>query len=318
MPYAAQVEFVRTIGGFENAIITRPGYAIEYDFFDPRGLKPSLETKYIAGLFFAGQINGTTGYEEAAGQGLLAGLNAALYVRGENGWWPTRAQAYIGVLIDDLVTLGVTEPYRMFTSRAEYRLQLRQDNADLRLSEIAAGFGLIDSVRLEKFMAKKQLLADEKNKLQSNYVRAKKVPSELATRILGQKLTGDTTLFELLRRPDLDYDAVMQLVPELPKTTNGEIKKLLEIDARYFGYIQRQQNEIATNQNKAEVKLPPDTNYQLVHGLSTEARQKLTQIQPQTLGQAARIPGVTAAAISQLLVHLKKKQAGPGQGQRAA
>lgn len=308
LPFDVQHRFVRSIKGFERAMITRPGYAIEYDFFDPRGLKPSLETKCIAGLFFAGQVNGTTGYEEAAGQGLIAGLNAALFVQDKEGWCPSRSQAYIGVMIDDLTTRGTAEPYRMFTSRAEYRLLLREDNADLRLTEIAHQLGLVDAQRKNCFEQKRQCIEAERQRLQQTWVRAATLDPDIAKQVLGQPLQRDTNLFDLLRRPQVSYEDVIKLSADVPKLTDCQAIHQLETQARYCGYIERQEVEIARCEKHHNTVLPAETDYQSVRGLSSEARQKLTQAKPHTLGQASRIPGVTPSAISLLLVHLKKNQ----------
>ncbi len=308
LPFDVQHQFVRSIKGFENAAITRPGYAIEYDFFDPRGLKHSLESKAIAGLFFAGQINGTTGYEEAAGQGLIAGLNAALFAQGRASWCPARDQAYIGVMIDDLVTRGTKEPYRMFTSRAEYRLQLREDNADLRLTEIAHRLGLVDEARQQRFARKRQALETERRRLQRTWVRAETLDAKVAQRVLGQPLQRDANLLELLRRPQMRYEAVIELGGGESQLKDPQVIRQLEIEARYSGYIDRQEAEIARHKKHQNTALPAATDYHSVRGLSTEARQQLMQVKPQTLGQASRIPGVTPAAIALLMVHLKKQQ----------
>ena len=308
LPFDVQHEFVRTIAGFENAVITRPGYAVEYDFFDPRGLKQSLETRCIEALFFAGQINGTTGYEEAAGQGLIAGLNAARHARDMESWHPSRDQAYIGVMIDDLTTRGASEPYRMFTSRAEYRLQLREDNADLRLTETAHELGLVDDARLRVFADKRDAIARERRRLGGTRICAASLDPELAARVLGGPLRRDATLLELLRRPETSYDDLMLLAPSEEKLENREAVRQLEIEARYDGYIGRQRDEIARRAAQSDTPLPPATDYRAVRGLSSEARQKLDEVRPQTLGQASRIPGVTPAAISLLMVHLKKNR----------
>ena len=308
LPFDAQHRFVRTIKGFERAVITRPGYAIEYDFFDPRGLKETLETKCIEGLFFAGQINGTTGYEEAAGQGLIAGLNAARLASGQPGWCPARNEAYIGVMIDDLITRGTAEPYRMFTSRAEYRLQLREDNADLRLTEIAHRFGLVDESRKRACDHKRQSIQAERQRLQQTRVHAKTLAPDLARQVLGQPLQRDTNLLDLLRRPEVVYEDLITLAPDSQKLSDPQAIRQLEIETRYSGYIERQTAEIQRREKHQNLLLPADTDYHVVRGLSTEARQKLIEAKPQTLGQASRIPGVTPAAVSLLLVYLKRNE----------
>ena len=314
LPFDVQHRFVRTIAGLERAVITRPGYAIEYDFFDPRGLKPSLETECIDGLFFAGQINGTTGYEEAAGQGLVAGLNAALLAQGRESWCPARFEAYIGVMIDDLVTRGTGEPYRMFTSRAEYRLQLREDNADLRLTETAHRLGLVDEHRRRALERKRRAIESEQSRLERTWARAQRVDADLAKQILGQPLRRDATLLDLLRRPEVSYDDLMRLLPEPEPALSADnpedrqVIRQLEIEARYSGYIDRQMADIARREKHRQMALPAETDYQSVRGLSSEARQKLTEVKPQTLDQASRIPGVTPATISLLMVHLKKHE----------
>ncbi len=310
LPFDVQHRFVRTIKGFERAVITRPGYAIEYDFFDPRGLKQTLETKCIAGLFFAGQINGTTGYEEAAGQGLIAGLNAARLAAGREGWHPARSEAYIGVMIDDLTTLGAAEPYRMFTSRAEYRLQLREDNADLRLTETAHQLGLVSQPRKRAFDRKRNAIQAERRRLQQTRVRAQTLDPGLARRVLGQPLQRDATLLDLLRRPEVNYADLAALAPAPggQTLTDPQAIQQLESEARYSGYIERQAAEIARREKYQNLALPAETDYHAVRGLSVEARQKLSEAKPQTLGQASRIPGVTPAAVSLLLVYLKKNR----------
>ncbi len=308
LSFDVQQELVHSIRGFEKARITRPGYAIEYDFFDPRGLKHSLETKCIQGLFFAGQINGTTGYEEAAGQGLIAGLNAARMVRDEVPWCPGRGDAYIGVMIDDLVTLGTGEPYRMFTSRAEYRLQLREDNADLRLTEKGYQLNLVDEDRMRRFDTKRHALEREKARLASTRVRPGQLNLEREQAVLGGALRRGVNLLELLRRPDVDYRVMVHLVGLDNPLTDDQTIRQLEIQARYEGYIERQQGEISRLRRQESTLLPMEMEYSQVRGLSTEVQQKLNQTRPETVGQAARIPGVTPAAISLLLVHLKRLQ----------
>ena len=306
LPFDVQFSLVRTIRGFENALITRPGYAIEYDFFDPRGLKDSLETKCIDGLFFAGQINGTTGYEEAAGQGLIAGLNAALRIQGEAPWCPARSEAYIGVMIDDLVTRGTAEPYRMFTSRAEYRLQLREDNADLRLTEKAHQLGLVSDRRVRILENKRNAIEKEKARLEKTWIHPDKTDRQTVQDILGQPLQREANLMDLLRRPEISYQDVVALGGlEHPLVEMQSIRQL-EIQARYSGYIERQVAEIARLEKSNGVKIPADFNYGDVRNLSNEVHQKLSEARPQTIGQAARIPGVTPAAISLLLIHLRK------------
>jgi len=307
LPYDVQEAFVRSIKGFENAHITRPGYAIEYDFFDPRDLKASLETKYASGLFFAGQINGTTGYEEAAAQGLIAGLNAARQTRGEEAWTPGRDEAYIGVLIDDLITRGTNEPYRMFTSRAEYRLLLREDNADLRLTEQGYEVGLVDKTRWQRFNQYREGVEVEKQRLHAMVVQPDAISSDDAERVLGQALSRETRAWELLRRPDVDYDALVGLPAIGRKITDPRIAAQVDVQAKYSGYIDRQRDEIARLKNNEARALPICMDYAEVKGLSTEVRQKFVDTRPETIAQAARIPGVTPAAISLLLVHLKKR-----------
>ena len=306
LPFDVQYALVRSMKGFEQAHITRPGYAIEYDFFDPRDLKPSLETKHLAGLFFAGQINGTTGYEEAAAQGLLAGINAARQSREQEAWWPRRDQAYLGVLVDDLITRGTQEPYRMFTSRAEYRLLLREDNADLRLTPAGRELGLVDDTRWLAFETKREAIEQESQRLRANWLRPATVDAAQAERVLGQPLQKEARLSELLTRPGVAYDQLMSLSGETG-VGDAQVAEQVEIQAKYAGYIDRQRAEIARQQRQEGMPLPDELDYSQVRGLSTEVCQKLTAQRPTTLGQASRISGVTPAAISLLLVHLKKR-----------
>jgi len=328
LPFDVQYEFVRTIAGFERAHITRPGYAIEYDFFDPRDLKYSLESKSLERLYFAGQINGTTGYEEAAAQGLLAGANAALAAAGREAWCPKRSEAYLGVLIDDLITRGAPEPYRMFTSRAEYRLSLREDNADLRLTARGRELGLVDDARWDFFERKRAAVIDEVARLTAAVVQPGDVDAALLAK-LGSPLQREAHAFDLLRRPELAYDDLRQVAP-LAETTSAshgdaeplagadrdwrdderlaeQVKLQVDVQAKYSGYLKRQSDEIDRQRRHEELRLPADIDYATVGGLSNEARQCLREARPETLGQAARIPGLTPAAVSLLLVHLKKR-----------
>lgn len=306
LPFDVQLQVVRSITGLENAHITRPGYAIEYDFFDPRDLKHSLETKFIHNLFFAGQINGTTGYEEAGAQGLLAGLNAARRALGESVWWPRRDEAYLGVLVDDLITMGTQEPYRMFTSRAEYRLLLREDNADLRLTAIGRELGLVDDHRWSAFETKRDKIESESARLRATWIQPKTEAGQRVAEKLGQPLAREYSLMDLLKRPELTYADVASLKGEA--LTEEPVAEQVQIEAKYEGYIARQQDEIDRLRRHEATPLPETLDYAKVEGLSNEIRQKFEQARPQTLGQAGRISGVTPAAVSILLIHLKKRR----------
>ena len=316
LPFDIQYALVRSMKGLENAHILRPGYAIEYDYFDPRALKSSFETQQINGLFFAGQINGTTGYEEAAAQGLFAGINAALQCRGEAAWTPSRDQAYLGVLVDDLITKGVTEPYRMFTSRAEFRLQLREDNADMRLTEVGRQMGLVDDARWDAFCRKRDAVSRETERLKSTWVNPRNLPAEESARVLGKAIEHEYNLFDLLRRPGVSYPELTGMndgrfiSADVSRETLGDLTdaviEQVEIAAKYSGYIDRQKEEVERAAYYEGLRLPADLDYMQVSALSIEARQKLAKHRPETLGQASRISGITPATISLLLIHLKK------------
>ncbi|MFC7409165.1 tRNA uridine-5-carboxymethylaminomethyl(34) synthesis enzyme MnmG [Hydrogenophaga atypica] len=321
LPFDIQYALVRSMPGLENVHILRPGYAIEYDYFDPRSLKSSFETRQIQGLFFAGQINGTTGYEEAAAQGLFAGINAALQCRGEGAWLPGRDQAYLGVLVDDLITKGVTEPYRMFTSRAEFRLQLREDNADMRLTEVGRQMGLVDDARWDAFNRKRDAVSRETERLKATWVNPRNLPAEESARVLGKSIEREYNLGDLLRRPDVSYAALMgmdggkygvdtlvsrETLGDLFDDLHEPVVEQIEIAAKYSGYIDRQKGEVERAAHYENLRLPAELDYMAVPALSIEVRQKLNKHRPETLGQASRVSGVTPAAISLLLIHLKR------------
>jgi tRNA uridine 5-carboxymethylaminomethyl modification enzyme len=323
LPFDVQLDLVRSIKGFEKAHITRPGYAIEYDYFDPRDLRYSLETKFIGGLFFAGQINGTTGYEEAAAQGLLAGLNAALLTQDRDAWTPRRDEAYIGVLVDDLITRGTSEPYRMFTSRAEYRLLLREDNADLRLTAKGRELGLVNDDRWSFFTAKREAIGAEVTRLDRAIVRPQHLSEQRSIELLGTALAREAHAFDLLRRPEVSYASLASIeqvgkaewmnAADLDERLAEQVQLQVEVQAKYTGYIDRQHDEIERQRRHEETRLPDNIDYAQVRGLSIEVRQRLQEARPDTVGRAARVPGVTPAAISLLLVHLKRRQAVPSQ-----
>ncbi|MBP8297449.1 MAG: tRNA uridine-5-carboxymethylaminomethyl(34) synthesis enzyme MnmG, partial [Burkholderiales bacterium] len=322
LPFDVQLALVRSMQGCGRAHILRPGYAIEYDYFDPRNVRDTLETKSIAGLYFAGQINGTTGYEEAAAQGLLAGANAGLAALGREGWSPRRHEAYLGVLVDDLITRGVNEPYRMFTSRAEYRLQLREDNADLRLTETGRRLGLVDDARWSAFAIKRDAILLETERLKSTWVNPRIVAQAEAERLLGQGIEREYALTDLLRRPNVSYAQLMTLkatgVVIGPGAMDPAVAEQVEIGIKYAGYIERQQVDIDRQSFNEATPLPPELDYRGVRGLSAEVQQKLNQHRPQTLGQASRISGITPAAVSLLLVHLKRGFRAPAAGKLSA
>ena len=312
LPFDIQFAMLRSMRGLENAVIMRPGYAIEYDYFDPRGLHPTLETRAIQNLFFAGQINGTTGYEEAAAQGLLAGLNAARRAQGEEGWYPKRSEAYLGVLVDDLITRGVTEPYRMFTSRAEYRLSLREDNADLRLTEVGRELGLVDDARWSAFCRKRDAIDAEIQRLRSSWVNPRVVAAHEAEVLLGKVLEKDTSAYELLKRPQVGYASLMALKSEEgapvfgPGVDDGKVAEQVEIQVKYAGYIKKQLEDVERQQSQENLAIPEDFDYDQVPSLSIEARQRLKQARPATVGQAGRVSGITPAAVSLILIQLKR------------
>ena len=316
LPFDVQHELVRSIEGFENAVITRPGYAIEYDYFDPRDLRPSLETSAVDGLFFAGQINGTTGYEEAAAQGLVAGLNAARRVSGREPWTPRRDEAYIGVLIDDLTSLGTSEPYRMFTSRAEYRLRLREDNAELRLTETGHTLGIVDDARYAAFRTRRAALERERARLEGLRLAPDRIPEALAAEVLGRPPGHGQTAWQLLRRPEVRYAGLMRIAG--PGIGDPELAAQLEIEAKYAGYVERQEDEVARTRAREALRIPDGFDYSAVRGLSAEVCEKLALHRPATIGQAGRVAGVTPAAVSLLLVHLKRFGAWPAEERKAA